>query len=125
MEKKSVTIAKALNEIAKTIATAMVELNTSIQAKVTLIRDTRLALREDCNELADINNAVADFVDTMEDTIDHTDHTVNALDNYLEYLEDNSDMIAEEDNVLDLVAYEEPISEEELPYEDTEEEEED
>lgn len=123
MEKKSVTIAKALNEIAKTIATAMVELNASIQAKVTLIRDTRIALREECNELADINNAVADFVDTMEDTVEDTDRTVNALDNYLEYLEDNADMIAEEDNVLDLVAYEEPIAEEDIPYEDTEEEE--
>lgn len=123
MEKKSVIIAKALTEIANTIATAMVELNASIQAKVTLIRDTRIALREDCNELADINNAVADFVDTVEDTIEDTDRTVTALDSYLEYLEDNSDMIAEEDNVLDLVAYEEPISEEELPYEDMEEEE--
>lgn len=124
MEKKSVSITKVLSEIATTIATAMVELNSSIQTKVTLIRDTRIGLREDCNELADIANSLAEFVDTMEDTIENADRTVTALDSYLEYLEDhpdNSDMIAEENNVLDLVTYE-AIAEEDLPYEDTEEE---
>ena len=118
MEKKSVTIAKALTEIAKTIATAMAELVGSMEHHIKIIKAEKLALREDINEYADITNSLSEFVDEMGEIVTTADRVTEVVEDVL----DNSSTV--EDEALDMLSYEDIIEEDDTIEDDSDDDEE-
>lgn len=89
MEKKSTIISKALTELSNTIISAMEELTNAITASVAVIRNEKRVLRENVNELADINNAVGEFIEEIAVAHQECENVEMELDNYLEILEED------------------------------------
>lgn len=118
MEKKSVIIAKALNELTATISTAMAELVGSMEHHIKIIKAEKLALREDVNEYADITNALAEFVDDMGEIVTNADRVTEVIEDVL----DNSPTV--EDEALDLLSYEDTLEEDDTIEDDSDDEEE-
>ena len=117
MEKKSVIIAKALTEIAKTIATAMAELVGSMEHHIKIIKAEKLALRDDINEYADITNSLAEFVDEMGEIVTTADRVTNVVEDVLE----NSPTV--EDEALDMLSYEDTLEEDDTIEDDSDDDE--
>lgn len=117
MEKKSVIIAKALNELTATISTAMAELVGSMEHHIKIIKAEKLALREDVNEYADITNALAEFVDDMGEIVTNADRVTDIIEDVL----DNSPTV--EDEALDLLSYEDTLEDDTIEDDSDDEEE--
>lgn len=118
MEKKSVIIAKALNELTTTISTAMAELVGSMEHHIKLIKAEKLALREEVNEYADITNALAEFVDYMEDVVTYADKTTDMVEDVL----DNSPTV--ENDALGWLSYEDILEDDDTIEDDSDDDEE-
>ena len=109
MERKElvVGIKNALDEVVKSVVSAMNELRTSMNGKVATISKLKFELAEDNETLTDISVAVEDFVEDMtaigadmeevttavDDILYDLDNVPNELETYLEKREE----ISEED----------------------------
>ena len=109
MERKElvVGIKNALDEVVKSVVSAMNELRTSMNDKVAIIANAKRELAEDNETLTDISVAVDDFVEDMtaigadmeevtnavDDILYDLDNVPNELETYLEKREE----ISEED----------------------------
>ena len=109
MERKElvVGIKNALDEVVKSVVSAMNELRTSMNDKVAVIAKAKRELAEDNETLTDISVAVEDFVEDMtaigadmeevtsavDDILYDLDNVPNELETYLEKREE----ISEED----------------------------
>ena len=112
MERKElvVGIKNALDEVTKTVVSAMNELRMSMNDKVAIIAKAKRELAEDNETLTDISVAVEDFVEDMteiganleevtsavDDILYDLDNIPNELETYTERLERVSEEDAED-----------------------------